>query len=73
MEAVCNKKDEETAQANAVIKSLEKKVQKLTEEHKLEKEELTVRMKQEVYMAKRQMESERKPSRHKQSYSLAPL
>ena len=73
LEAVCNRKDEEIAHANAVIKNLEKKVQKLTEEHRLEKEELTVRMKQELYMAKRQMESERKHSRHKQNYSLAPL
>ena len=72
MEAICNKKDEEIAHANAVIKDLERKVQRLIGEHKLEKEELMVRMKQEVYMAKRQMESERKPSRHKQNY-LAPL
>jgi len=66
LEAVCNKKDEEIAHSNAVIKSLEKKIQRLAAEHKLEKEELMVRMKQEVYMAKRQMESERKP-RHKQN------
>jgi len=73
LEAVCNKKDEEIAQANSTIKNLEKKIQRLIGEHKLEKEEMMVRMKQEVYMAKRQMESERKPSRHKQNYSLAPL
>lgn len=72
MEAVCNKKDEEITHANVVIKHLEKKVQRLIAEHKLEKEELMVKMKQEVYMAKRQMESDRK-TRHKQNYSLAPL
>ena len=65
LEALCNKKDEELAQANATVNNLEKKVQRLIAEHKLEKEELVVRMKQEVYMAKRQMESKSKPTRHK--------
>lgn len=66
LEAVCNKKDEEIAHANALIKNLEKKVQRLIAEHKLEEEEMMVRMKQEIYMTKRQMESERKPIKHKQ-------
>jgi len=65
LEALCNKKDEEIANAKVTIKSLEKKVERLKTEHKLEKEELTVRMQQEVYMAKRQIESEKKSLRHK--------
>ena len=68
LEALCNKKDEEIAHAKATIKSLEKKMERLKAEHKLEKEELTVRMQQEVYMAKRQIESEKKSSRHKQKW-----
>jgi len=62
---LCNKKDEEMAHAKATIKNLEKKMERLKAEHKLEKEELTVRMQQEVYMAKRQLETEKKLSRHK--------
>lgn len=53
------------AHAKATIKNLEKKMERLKAEHKLEKEELTVRMQQEVYMAKRQLETEKKLSRHK--------
>ncbi|XP_065883042.1 spermatogenesis-associated protein 24-like [Dysidea avara] len=65
LEALCNKKDEEIAHAKSMIKSLEKKMERLKAEHKLEKEELTVRMQQEVYMAKRQIEAEKKSLRHK--------
>ncbi len=51
MEALCTKKDDEVAAQMSELKALQKKMEKLKLAHRMEVQELNVRVQQELYMA----------------------
>lgn len=51
MEALCAKKDEELAAQMSELKALQKKMEKLKLAHKMEVQELNLRVQQEMYLA----------------------